>query len=138
MEVTRTQDAELVSRLVSEAVGQPVDMSTFVADERNYALLGENGVMLFGLTKPGSYAVTSAVGPMGFGQWAVEFGRATTRWMFENTDAMRLWATCTHETRHAIVTMKAAIDCDVEHTGPLHVASITRDKWSANNDSMAG
>lgn len=137
MEITRTHDAELVNRILSEAFGTPIDHTKVIEDEANYVLVGAHGAMLFAFTKPGLYSVTSAVTQMGHGQWAVEFGRATTAWMFEHTEAERLWASVTEANKRAIVTMKAAIDCDVERSGPLSIASITRERWSNRHDQMA-
>lgn len=137
MEITRTKDAEAVNAIVCEAFGRPIDQSKFLASDDNYALVGAHGVMLFGRSKPGRYGAVSAVKPSGQGQWAVEFIRAATAWMFTQTDATRLWAAVTGNNKRAIVAMKAAINVDVERSGDLSIASITKDRWSAEHDSMA-
>lgn len=133
MEISRTYDFEAVNKMVRAAFGAPLDQEKFVSNPDNIVLLGEHGAMLYGMTKPGVYSVLSAVKPQGAGEWAVEFGRATAEWMFANTDAVRLWATVTEENKRALVTMKAALDCEIEQSGPFRVASITRERWSKSH-----
>lgn len=138
MEITRTFDIETINQIVYEAFGEKRDMAKWLSCPDNYALLGEHGAMLFGMSKPRSYSVTSAVKPVGAGKWAVDFGKATTEWMFANTDAKRLWATVAPENKRALVTMKAALNAKVEQSGPFRIASITRTRWSNQRDKMAG
>jgi hypothetical protein len=130
MEITRTYDFEVVNKMVRAAFGAPIDQEKFVSNPDNVVLLGEHGAMLYGLTKPGIYSVLSAVMPQGAGKWAADFGRATAEWMFANTDADRLWATVTEDNKRALATMKAALDVEIEQSGPFRVASISRKRWS--------
>jgi hypothetical protein len=76
--------------LVSVPGIDSIDVTHIVADERNYALLGDGWVILFCWHDPGTYEVHTAFIKTRRGGYAVRASKACYRWMFIATDCVVL------------------------------------------------
>lgn len=93
--VMRERDAGRINQILNNPAVRPwiakgddaVDIHAAVADERNFALLGQWGACMCFMLQPGIYEVHTQVLPEGRGQWTNDLTASCARWMFTRTDS---------------------------------------------------
>lgn len=96
--IQREITAERFNSLVNEPSIRPwvangdgvIDLSSQVADARNFFLMGEFGGVAFLHVQAGVYEAHTQVLPAGRGAWTRELTEACVRWMFTRTDAYEI------------------------------------------------
>jgi hypothetical protein len=68
----------------------PLDLSGVVADQKNVALVGEHGGVVFHQHQPGYYEAHTQMLPAGRGRWALRAVNEALHWMFTRTDAVEI------------------------------------------------
>jgi hypothetical protein len=133
----RTSDPAVVNAIMGDLFGEPIDFTAQMG-EGSYALVGEHGCMLFEPGKaPGGYTLTMGIREEGRGAWATSFVDTCLRWMFENTDAEKLWA-CVLSTRRDVLMLAAqATGIEIEHARTHSFASVTKERWSNAHAQVA-
>lgn len=66
------------------------DLTAFLNDRRNVALVGPHGAMVLEQLQPGLYEAHTQVLPAGRGEWSKNFVLACLHWMFCSTDAVEV------------------------------------------------
>ncbi len=95
----------------------PLDLTSAVANEDNYLLMGQFGGLFFQALQPGLYEVHSQCYPEGRGAWMVNFVKGCLHWIFTRTDAVEIMTRCPHGNLAAL-GLARAIGGKREFTNP--------------------
>jgi hypothetical protein len=97
--IGRTFNPKLINGIVNDPsirphiggdVMQPLDLTAFIDNQDNVALVGEHGALLWNWTAPNCFEVHTGILKEGRGAWAAAFAKAGVQWMREY-GALHLW-----------------------------------------------
>jgi hypothetical protein len=135
----RTQDAERVNAILTDAFGSRMDVTAQVENPANYAMVGEHGCMLIAAkpSKPGRYDLVMGITEPGRGAWAAQFVEEVLTWLFTNTDCDELGAVSLRSNKHVMALAAHATGIEIRHSYVHSFASVTKERWSAAHGQMA-
>lgn len=135
----RTQDAERVIAILTDAFGSRMDLTAQIENPANFAMVGEYGVMLITAkpSRPGYYDLIMGITDPGRGAWATAFVEDVLTWLFTNTDCIELGAISLRSNKHVMALAAHATGIEIRHSSVHSFASVTKERWSAAHGQMA-
>lgn len=120
----------------------PVDLSNVVANQNNFALMCDQGGMLFVQLSPGVYDVHTQFLESARGSFALSFAREAVKWMFTRTDCVELWTKVPKANKAALGLTQAMggrfefLRSNGFNNDDVRVFSLSYLRWSQKDSSL--